>query len=206
MGFAMLVGCGGWIGPMWGQFLSLSWYLTYPPQNNHFGSKWSHAAQQWQKCVNTTINWYSRTVFVIVWWSLTNVAAYNIRLGCNFYTTKSAATDGDGCGESEGTNNNIQNEHISWIWYMRRIWSAYCNDWQCLGSTIYIYHGKMRYHEIHQNHINDVIYFNSDPHRTNPIQHNNQLTYGSNKWWRFWVWNRFNEWYVVFCCFCTYKN
>ena len=31
------------------------------------------------------------------------------------YTTKSAATDGDGCGESEGANNNIQNEHISWI-------------------------------------------------------------------------------------------
>ena len=28
MGFVMLVGCGGWIGPMWGQFLSLNWYLT----------------------------------------------------------------------------------------------------------------------------------------------------------------------------------
>ena len=39
MGFVMLVGCGGWIGPMWGQFLSLSWYLTYPPLNNHFGSR-----------------------------------------------------------------------------------------------------------------------------------------------------------------------
>ena len=80
-----------------GAFLSESWYLTYPPQNNHFGSKWSHAAQQWQKCVNTTIKWYSITVSIGGWWSLTNMAAYNIRFGCNFLGTKSYGMDRVGC-------------------------------------------------------------------------------------------------------------
>ena len=84
MGFAMLVGCGGWIGPMWGQFLSLSWYLTYPLLNNHFGSKWYHAAHQWQNGVNPTINWYRRLVSSSEGWWETNVAAYNIRFGCIF--------------------------------------------------------------------------------------------------------------------------
>ena len=95
--FVMLLGCGGWIEPTWEHFLSESWYLTYPPQNNHFGSKWSHAAQQWQKCVNTTINWYIITVSIGGWWSLTNMAAYNIRFGCNFLGTKSYGMDRVGC-------------------------------------------------------------------------------------------------------------
>ena len=124
----MLVGVGGWIGPTWEQFLSQSWYFTYPPQNNHFGSKWYHAAHQWQNGVNTTINYYSRTVFLSGWWSLTNVATYNIRFGCNFYITKSAAMDIDGVVWHDGANNNTQKEHISFIWYMRRVWSAHCND------------------------------------------------------------------------------
>ena len=121
MGFVMLVGCGGWIGPTWEQFLSLSWYLTYPPQNNHFGSKWYHAAHQWQNGVNPTINWYRRLVSSSGGWRETNVAAYNIRFGCIFYITKSAATDRDGGVWRDGANNNIQKEHISWIWYMRRV-------------------------------------------------------------------------------------
>ena len=31
----MMLWSGGWIGPTWEQFLSLSWYLTYPLLNNH---------------------------------------------------------------------------------------------------------------------------------------------------------------------------
>ena len=108
MVFVMLLGCGGWIEPTREHFLSESWYLTYPPQNNHFGSKWSHAAQQWQKCVNTTINWYSRTVSIGGWCSLTNMAAYNISFGCNFFGIKSYDMDRVGCGEDDRGNNNIQ--------------------------------------------------------------------------------------------------
>ena len=89
------------------------WYLTYPPLNNHFGSKRYHAAHQWQNGVNPTINWYRRLVSSSGGWRETNVAAYNIRFGCIFYITKSAATDRDGGVWHGGVNNNIQKEQIS---------------------------------------------------------------------------------------------
>ena len=77
--------------------------------------------------------------------------------------------------------------------------------WQCMDFIIHMYVEKTRYPEIHQNKIIQCSYWFSDPHRTNPIQHNNQLMYESNKWWRFWVRDHFNEWYDVFCCFSTHK-
>jgi hypothetical protein len=43
------------------------------------------------------------------------MAAYNIRFGCNFYITKSAATDRDGVVWHDGANNNTQKEHTPWI-------------------------------------------------------------------------------------------
>ena len=128
MGFVMLF--GGWRVDRtnMGTIFISELVPHYPPQNNHFGSKWSYAAQQWQKCVNTTINWYSRTVFVIVWWSLTNVTAYNVRFGCNFFGTKTYGMDRVGCGEDDRGNNNIQKDKRSLLTYMRRCRSAHCND------------------------------------------------------------------------------
>jgi len=131
-GLSCYLGGGGWIGPTWTIFIS-ELVPHYPPQNNHFGSKWSHAAQQWQKCVNTTINWYSRTFFVIVWWSLTNVTAYNVRFGCNFFGTKTYGMDRVGCGEDDRGNNNIQKDKRSLLTYMRRCRSAHCNDLAVYG-------------------------------------------------------------------------
>jgi hypothetical protein len=43
------------------------------------------------------------------------MAAYNIRFGCNFYITKSAAMDRDGAVWHDGANNNTQKEHTPWI-------------------------------------------------------------------------------------------
>ena len=133
MGFVMLF--GGWRVDRtnMGTIFISELVPHYPPQNNHFGSKWSHAAQQWQKCVNTTINWYSRTVFVIVWWSLTNVTAYNVRFGCNFFGTKTYGMDRVGCGEDDRGNNNIQKDKRSLLTYMRRCRSAHCNDLAVYG-------------------------------------------------------------------------
>ena len=108
------------------------------------------------------------------------------------------------CGVMEQTTIYKKNTYHGYdIWEGFKVLIAII--WQRMDSTIHMYVEKMRYPEIHQNKINQCSYWFSDPHRTNPIQHNNQLTYGSNKWWRFWVWNRFNEWYVVFCCFGIYK-
>ena len=50
--------------------------------------------------------------------SLTNMTAYNITFGCNFFGTKSADIDRDGCWRREGAHKNKQKEHISWILYI----------------------------------------------------------------------------------------
>ena len=165
-------GCGGWIGPTWEHFLSLSWYLTYPPQNNHFGSKWYHAAHQWQNALTQQSTGIGRTVFIGGWWSLTNVAAYNIRFGCNFLYTKSAAMDGDGCGETwRSKQQYTKRTHIMDMIYEKGLIVLIAMIWQCLDSTIHMSVEKMRYPEIHQNKINQFNYTFSDPYRTNPIQH-----------------------------------
>ena len=77
--------------------------------------------------------------------------------------------------------------------------------WQCLQFTIHMNVEKKRYHEIHQNKLNQVNYSFFDIYRTNLIQHNNQPIYGSNVWWLFWVENHFIKCYVVICCLCIYK-
>ena len=106
-------------------------------------------------------------------------------------------------GDMKGqtTINKKMRYHGYYIWEGVEVFIAMI--WQCLQFSGYV--ARMRYPEIHQNKINQCSYWFSDPHKTNPIQLNNQLVYGSNKWWGFWVWNRFNEWCVVFCCCSIYK-
>ena len=106
------------------------WVLVphIPPQNNHFGSKQYHAAHQWQNSINTTIKWYSRTVFIGGLWPLANMTSCNISFGCNFFGTKLYVLAVIGYWESEGTNNNTQKDEISFTWYIRGCRYAHCND------------------------------------------------------------------------------
>ena len=88
---------------------------------------------------------------------------------------------------------------------MRKYRCAHCND--LAVSRLHNLHvcWKKRYPEIHQNKISQCSYWFSDPHRMNPIQHNNQLIYESIICWLFWVENHFIKCYVVICCLYTYK-
>ena len=108
-------------------------------------------------------------------------------------------------GDVKGANNNKQKEHISWVLYIWKYRCAHCNDLAVYGLHNPHVCWEMRYPEIHQNKISQCSYWFSDPHRMNPIQHNNQLIYESIICWLFWVENHFIKCYVVICCLYTYK-
>jgi hypothetical protein len=85
------------------------------------------------KCVNTTIKRYSKTVSIGGWWSLTNIAAYNIIFGCifscNFFGTTSYVMDWVGQGKDDRGSNNTQNVEMAVVdWYMQQSTTSSCTN------------------------------------------------------------------------------
>jgi hypothetical protein len=90
---------------------------------NYFGINDPMLLNSGKNALTQQSNGIVKTVSTGGWWSLTNIAAYNISFSCNFFGTKSyvRSIDRVGCWKDDRGSNNTQNVEMAVRnWYMHQ--------------------------------------------------------------------------------------